>query len=66
MQMKRRTLSEARIAIREPLTGGDRAYVVLRPVKLLDLNEGLTMVAGEKQRRACEDLARRLTLGNEA
>jgi len=57
------TAREARIAIREPLTGGDRAYVVLRPVDLLYLNEVLTTFTREKQRRACQILAQQLALG---
>lgn len=54
---------EARIAIREPLTGGERAYVALRPVGMLELNEMLTTLTGKEQQRACADLARRLVWG---
>jgi len=59
------TACEARIAIREPLNGGDRAYVVLRPVNLLYLNDMLTNLTGEKQRSACAILARALVFGSE-
>ncbi|MBN2003978.1 MAG: restriction endonuclease [Anaerolineae bacterium] len=59
------TAREARIAIREPALGGERGYVVLRPVGMLDLNEMLTTLTGEKQRRACETLARYFVLGKE-
>lgn len=57
------TAREARIAIREPLTGGDQAYVVQRPVDLLYLNEVLTTFTGEKQRRARQVFAQQLALG---
>lgn len=60
------TAREARIAIREPVSGDNRAYVVLRPVDLLYLNQVLTTFTGEKQRRACRVLAQQLALGKES
>jgi 5-methylcytosine-specific restriction enzyme subunit McrC len=53
----------ARIAIRDPRSGGDRAYIVLRPVDLLRLRDLLTDHAGYRQRQACAAFARYLTFG---
>ncbi|MBN1876798.1 MAG: restriction endonuclease, partial [Anaerolineae bacterium] len=59
------TAREARIAIREPVGGGDRACVVLRPVGMLDLNEVLTMPSNVKQQRMCHALAQNFVFGKE-
>jgi len=60
------TAREARIAIREPLHGDNRAYVVLRPVDLLRLDALLTMPSGMTQQRQCAALAQHLVFGEGA
>lgn len=57
------TAREARIAIREPVLGGERAYVTLRLVELLDLNDALTISVREKWQRVCVSLAHKLVFG---
>jgi 5-methylcytosine-specific restriction enzyme subunit McrC len=54
---------EARISIRDPVHGGDRAYVVLRPVDLNRLSNLVASRVGYDRRRACETFARYLAFG---
>jgi 5-methylcytosine-specific restriction enzyme subunit McrC len=55
---------EARIAIRDPLQHQDRAYVVLRPVHLFDLERLIASDGGRPAQRAREAFARRLVFGD--
>jgi 5-methylcytosine-specific restriction enzyme subunit McrC len=56
---------EARIKIRDPVHGGDRAYVVLRPVDLNRLSHLVASRVGYDRWRACETFARYLAFGEQ-
>jgi 5-methylcytosine-specific restriction enzyme subunit McrC len=54
---------EARIAIRDPVYGGNRAYVVLRPVDLDGLSRLVVSPSDQEARRASKVYARYLAFG---
>jgi 5-methylcytosine-specific restriction enzyme subunit McrC len=54
---------EARIAIRDPVHGGNRAYVVLRPVDLGHLSRLVASSIDPQSRRAMKDYAHYLAFG---
>ena len=54
---------EARILIRDPVHGGDRAYVVLRPVDLNCLAHLIASPIGYRYRQACVTFAHYLAFG---
>jgi 5-methylcytosine-specific restriction enzyme subunit McrC len=54
---------EARIVIRDPVYGDNRAYVVLRPVDLYKLSDLVGSTVGHQGRRACEAFAHYLAFG---
>jgi 5-methylcytosine-specific restriction enzyme subunit McrC len=56
---------EARIVIRDPVDGGNRACVVLRPVDLDRLSHLVRSPIDYRRRQACEALARHLALGQQ-
>ncbi|HJT59756.1 MAG TPA: hypothetical protein VJ761_24820 [Ktedonobacteraceae bacterium] len=54
---------EAKIILRDPVYGTERAYVVLRPVNLLHLEQLVTGAKTRKNERSCADFARQMALG---
>ncbi len=55
---------EARIMLRDPIYGTGRAYIVLRPVNLLHLEQLVTSPKTMKNERERADFARRLAFGD--
>ena len=56
---------EARIVIRDPVHGGDRAYVVVRPVDLNRLAKLIASPIGYQSRQACATFAHYMAFGVE-
>ena len=53
------------IVLKEPLDGEQKARIVLRPVKLLELERLISATDGVKRERRCIAMARRLVFGHE-